>query len=209
MNKVIFYFDPSCPYSWITSRWLLRVSSKRDISIEWRPFSLAIKNNELIKKDFPSTEHGPAHRLLRVMIAAQMQHGASLADMYTSAGFKYHGLEVVYNESLMEEMLSELNLPVELVSAADSEEYDGNLRASIKLATDIVGEDVGVPIIVFVNEDDEQQGFFGPVLQNLPELDEALDLWDGLKKLATNTSFYELKRSRPSDGPDVASTVKC
>lgn len=209
MNKVIFYFDPSCPFCWITSRWLLIVSSKRGVSIEWRPFSLAIKNDELVDSGFPDTHHGPAHRLLRVMVAAQAQHGVSLIDLYTTAGFKYHVGELTYNDGLIADLLSEHNLPAELLDAADSDEYDGQLRASVKLATDVAGDDIGVPTIIFTNDDGEQQGFFGPVLQTLPELDEALELWDGLSKLATNTSFYELKRSRPEGSPDVASTAKC
>ena len=209
MKNVIFYFDPSCPFCWITSRWLLRVKDKRDLTIEWRPFSLAIKNNELTHADFPDTEHGPAHRVLRVMVAAQLKHGASLIDLYSTAGFKYHGAGIVYNESLITDMLSEHNLPEELLAAADSTEYDGHLQASVNLATDVAGDDIGVPTIVFTNEDGEQQGFFGPVLQTLPDMDESLDLWDGLSKLATNSSFYELKRSRPAGGPDVASTTKC
>ena len=209
MSNVIFYFDPSCPFCWITSRWLLQVSSKRDITIEWRPFSLAIKNGELENDKFPDTKHGAAHRVLRVMVAAQTEHGASLIDLYTAAGFNYHGAGIEYNDGLLADLLSEFNLPADLLATADSTDHDVQLRASIKAATDVAGEDIGVPTIVFINEDGEQQGFFGPVLQTLPDMDESLDLWDGLSKLATNSSFYELKRSRPAGGPDVASTTKC
>lgn len=209
MNKVIFYFDPSCPFCWITSRWLLMVSGKRDITIQWRPFSLAIKNDELAESKFPDTRHGAAHRVLRVMVAAEAQHGASLVDLYTTAGFKFHGAGIAYNDALIADLLSEHNLPDNLLEAADSAEYDEQLYASIKSATDIAGDDIGVPTIVFTTDSGEQQGFFGPVLQTLPGLEESLDLWDGLSKLATNTSFYELKRSRPDGGPDVASTTKC
>ena len=209
MTNVIFYFDPSCPFCWITSRWLLRVSSKRDITIEWRPFSLAMKNGELEDSKFPDTRHGAAHRVLRVMAAAQVQNGASLIDMYTTVGFKYHGAGIVYNDALIIDLLREHDLPADLLQAADSTDYDMQLRASIKAATDVAGDDIGVPTIVFTNDKGEQQGFFGPVLQTLPDMDESLDLWDGLSKLATNSSFYELKRSRPDGGPDVASTTKC
>lgn len=208
---MIFYFDPVCPFCWITSRWLLRVSGERDINIEWKIFSLALKNNELVE-DNPdySQSHLAAHRLMRVMQAASKQHaGSLLIDMYTSAGIKHHIAGDEFTDELIESVLIQNNLPASLLEAADDTSYDEELQQSINSATQIAGEDIGVPTIVFKNENNEQQGFFGPVLQTLPEMDEALELWDGLSKLATNSSFYELKRSRPNGDPDIISTAKC
>ena len=205
-TTINFYFDPSCPFCWITSRWLLMVQSERDITVQWRPFSLAIKNDELSSN---TGMHIPAHRVLRVMEVAASEHQASLIDMYTFVGMKHHVAGDDFNDDLILELLNEFSLPQELVKAADDEKYDDQLTKSVSSATDIAGDDIGVPTIIFDNETGGKQGFFGPVLQELPDKEEALKLWDGLSQLATNSSFYELKRSRPSGGPDVFSTAKC
>ena len=208
--NVTFYFDPSCPFCWITSRWLLIVSTERDVRIHWKPFSLALKNESLKAEDDPHREsHQAANRVLRVMIAAQSIYGASLLDLYTASGIKHHVGGEAFNDSLISDLLAENSLPADLLKEADQTTYDKQLRDSLKSATKIVGDDVGVPTIVFNNQKGKQQGFFGPVLQELPTMLDALELWDGLSKLATNSSFYELKRSRPDSMPDVASTAKC
>lgn len=210
---VTFYYDPSCPFCWITSRWLLQVSGQRDLTITWQPFSLAIKNNELAGGGNEKTEHGElhraAHRILRVIVAASEQTTTPQIDLYTAFGIKYHVAGFDYDDDMIRDVLAELELSDSLLEAADNTAIDEQIETSMKMATDVAGDDIGVPTIVFTNTDGSQQGFFGPVLQTLPTIDEALDLWDGLSKLATNTSFYELKRSRPDGGPDVASTAKC
>lgn len=209
--NVVLYFDPICPFCWITSRWLLQVSGKRDINITWRPFSLALKNNSFdTASGSPHRDsHIASHRLMRVMIAAEVNHSASLLDLYTTAGIKIHLVGDEINDELISEVLVEHKLPANLLKAADDDRYDDQLSSIIKTATDIAGDDIGVPTIIFTNEKGAEQGFFGPVLQELPELEQSLELWDGLSKLATNSSFYELKRSRPSGTPDVVSTAKC
>ena len=208
--NIEFYFDPSCPFSWITSRWILVASNNRDINVSWKPFSLALKNDELTSGDSPHRGmHVSAHRSLRVMLAAQQQHQASLIDMYTVAGLKRHVLGEDIDDAFISAVLEDQNLPAELLKAADDENYDTKLQDCIDEAVTIGGSDIGVPFIVFENNDGQKQGFFGPVLQTLPPENESLDLWDGLSKLATNKSFYELKRSRPGGGPDTASTANC
>lgn len=212
MSKVEFYFDPACPWCWVTSRWLLLVSNKREIDITWRPFSLAMKNGKLDKTedDNPYTKKQLAsHRVLRIMVAAAEQHGVSLADSYTAFGIKHHTAGFNYDDEWITTTLEELNLPAELIKAGEDHSLDTHLQSELDSAIEVVGEDVGVPTIVFTNDDDTKQGYFGPVIMELPEMDEALKLWDGLSSLATVKSFYELKRSRPSGGPDTASTARC
>lgn len=210
--NIRFYFDPSCPFCWITSRWLLMVSAHRDMTIEWRPFSLALKNDELDGDESAKTEHGEihraSHRVLRVMLAAEKQ-GASLIDLYTAFGIKYHVAGFDYDDETIADVLDEQHLPADLLRAADDTTYDNELRDSMQSAIDVAGDDIGVPTIVFEAADGSLNGYFGPVLQTLPDLDEALKLWDGLSMLAADKNFYELKRTRPSGGPDVASTAKC
>ncbi len=206
--KIVFYFDPSCPFCWITSRWLLTVTNERDVQVTWKPFSLAIKNELLDPAADPHCKiHKSSHRVLRVMMAAKANHGASLIELYSWIGSKFHIDSQSYNDELIIAMLEAFTLPVQLLRAADDTSYDSELRESIQLATNVAGKDVGVPTIVFTNKNGDQQGFFGPVLQELPEKQAGLELWDGLSKIATNSSFYELKRSRPGGLPDVQSTA--
>ena len=206
--KIIFYFDPSCPFCWITSRWLLMVAEERDLQITWKPFSLAIKNEALEASADPHRAyHVASRRLLRVMLAAQEQNDASLIELYSTSGALFHIKGNQFDDQLISSMLNKHNLPAELIEEADKTTHDELLRAAITAATDIAGKDVGVPTIVFTSDDGDQQGFFGPVLQELPQRQAGLDLWDGLSKLATNSSFYELKRNRPGGMPNVQSTA--
>jgi DSBA-like thioredoxin domain len=209
--EIQFYFEPSCPFCWITSRWLLQISSRRDVRIEWKPFSLAMKNNELAEdtKASPNSEaHISAHRVLRVMLAAQ-ESGASLIDLYTRFGISFHLGEEKYSNELISEILEEYKLPEELLIEADNTKYDKELEKNINEAVSVVGKDIGVPTIIFTNIDGKKQGYFGPVLEQLPELEDSLKIWDAIATLSTQPSFYELKRSRPDAMPDVVSTAHC
>jgi len=209
--KVDFYFDPSCPFCWVTSRWLLMVTNKRQLTIEWHLFSLAIKNSELNKKDSNkavSFNHLPAHRVERAMLAASNQ-GADMLTMYTAFGIKHFLAGEDYSDETIESVFDQLKLDKKLVKSADDQSLDDQLRQSTNQAIDIVGADIGVPTIILERRDGTKTGFFGPVIQELPEMDEAIELWDGVVKLANNPNFYELKRGRPDGGPDVISTAKC
>lgn len=211
--SIIFYFDPSCPFSWITSRWLLQVSAHRDITIDWRPFSLALKNDELVARDGESIHahsHRDSLRMLRVLLAAEKQHDLSLIDGYTASGMIRHILgDPLDDDGIRSVIVNQLELPESLIAAANDDSHDKVLQQHIDEATTIVGNDIGVPTIIFELASGEKQGYFGPVLNELPELDESLAIWDGLSKLAITKSFYELKRTRPTGNPDVASTAKC
>jgi hypothetical protein len=212
MTKVEFYFDPSCPFSWITSRWLCQVKSQRNIDAQWRPFSLALKNNELRAEEGETPHaatHRQSHRVQRIIAAVAVDNLVSADDLYSEFGMRFHILEQAFDDEMIRSVLSGKNLPISLLSAADDVQFDTFLQHEIESATAVVGNDVGVPIIVFETKNNEKLGYFGPVLNELPStLDESLALWDGLEKLATTSSFYELKRSR-SGGPNVFSAAKC
>ena len=209
--KIKFYFDPSCPFCWITSRWLLQVSNERDVEVEWQPFSLALKNDELNKEDDNKyiKYHKSAHRILRVIVAAKKEHNANLIDLYSSYGFHFHVNGRDYDDDLIKEILEEKDLPLSLAEEAGNSEYDKKLQEYIDEATSVVGNDIGVPTIVFEGNNGKQNGYFGPVFNELPPKDESLEIWDGLSKIASSKSFYELKRDRPSGGPDTASIAVC
>ena len=186
---------------------MLLVSSERHLDIAWKPFSLAIKNNELNEGDGP---HLPAHRVLRVMLATQQKNPAMpLIDLYSAFGVQKHVAGRDYDDELILDVLKELKLPSELLTAADDTQYDEKLHRSLDSALSVVGDDVGVPTIVFELPGGGKNGFFGPVLQELPSKEDSLQLWDGLSTLATDKAFYELKRTRPSGGPNTASTARC
>lgn len=206
-TRIDFFFDPSCPFCWITSRWLLQVEKQRDLDVTWRPFSLALKNDELGGGD--DAGHGQLHRAghrIHRVIAAAAEQGASAIDLYSAFGRAFHVDGRDYDAALIGEVLAAAGLPAELAQAADDTSRDAALADELQAALDTVGDDVGVPLIVFPAEDGSRLGYFGPVLNELPGEQEGLDLWDGLEKLATVTSFYELKRSRPDGGPDTQST---
>jgi len=188
---------------------LVEVRKEREIDIEWLPFSLATKNGELGGEDVTGhlDTHTIAHKVLRIIEAINEKEGISRGELYTEFGKAYFIDKSLNDDDFIPEVLNRLELDKEYLTQADNTLHDEKLEQHIKNATEIVGNDVGVPLIVFVNENGEKQGFFGPVLQGLPEKEQGLILWDGLSNLATNSSFYELKRTR-TGGSKVKTTKR-
>lgn len=204
--KVEFYFDPSCPWCWITSRFILLASNQRKIEIEWKLFSLAWKNNEL-RGEKSYYDHMPSHRVERVMLAAS-KSGADMLGLYTDFGIRHFLSGDEYSDDLIIEILEKNDLDKELINSADDKTLDKEIIKSSKNALNIIGEDIGVPTIVFVDKNNKKRGFFGPVLGELPTQEEATKLWDALINMSEVDNFYELKRGR-TQSPDVYSTAKC
>ncbi len=205
--EVTFYFDPSCPFCWVTSRWLLMVSNKRELKINWKPFSLAIKNNEL-DGNKSGYNHMPAHRVVRVLLAAS-ELGADLGELYKAFGIQHFLAGEEYSDEVIAQVLDAQKLDAGLAKSADDISLDAELKSYIDEAVATVGQDIGVPTIVFNNQEGKATGFFGPVIQTLPDQEESLKLWDAFITLAEKPYFFELKRGRETGGPDVVSTAKC
>ena len=189
---VDFWFDPMCPWAWITSRWVHEVAKVRQIEPRWHVMSLAVLNEgreipaqyaEGLKKAW-----GP----VRVAIAAEQKYGPQvLGDLYTELGVRIHEQKRGVSDEVVVEALEAAGLDPELIAAARGEEHDEALRASHKVGIDKVGQDVGTPVIEV-----EGVAFFGPVVTPIPRGEDAGRLWDGVRLVAGTPGFYELKRSR-------------
>jgi protein-disulfide isomerase-like protein with CxxC motif len=195
-TDVDFWFDPLCPWAWITSRWILEVEKVRPVKVHWHVMSLAILNEG--RDDLPEryketmrTAWGP----VRVCIAAEQKFGPEAVEpLYTALGTKFHHEKADRTRPVIEAALTEAKLPTELADAMDSEEYDKTLRASHADGIDRVGYEVGTPIISVLGT-----SIFGPVVSPIPRGEAAARLWDGVLLVAGTDGFFELKRSRTRD----------
>jgi 2-hydroxychromene-2-carboxylate isomerase len=195
LDTADFWFDPLCPFAWITSRWMLEVEQVRDVQVRWRVMSLYFLNKD---RDLdPDYQKRVARGLPigRVLIATEQQVGhEALGPLYTAFGTRIHHEKQEVGRELVEAALAEAGLPGGLVDAMDDASYDGALHASHQEAMDRVGDDVGTPTIAI-----NGSAFFGPVLTRIPRGEDAGRLWDGTITVAEFPYFFEIKRTRTGE----------
>lgn len=206
-DKVTFYFDVSCPFCWVTSRWIKEVEKVRDIEVEWKPMSLSVLNegrDELQEeyKFMMQCNWTPA----RLFNAVFSQDGQEAVDkLYTALGTKIHNENRIDRhahvdepehafDELIKEALAEVGLPEERLAQALTTEFDELMRENHAEAMKEVGNDVGTPVVKL-----NDVAFFGPVLTRIPRGEEAGKIFDGSVAVASYPYFFEIKRSRTED----------
>ncbi|WP_336923717.1 mycothiol-dependent nitroreductase Rv2466c family protein [Aquipuribacter sp. SD81] len=191
-----FWFDPLCPWAWMTSRWMGEVEQVRDVRVRWHVMSLAVLNEG---RDLPQEYRDLMDRAwgpVRVVVAAQQAHGDDVVKpLYDAIGTRVHPGGRTDLETVLAEALAEVGLPPELADAATTDAHDEALRRSHAEGIGLVGEDVGTPVVAF-----EGTAFFGPVVTPAPKGEAAGRLWDGTLLVAGTPGFYEIKRTRTA-GP--------
>jgi 2-hydroxychromene-2-carboxylate isomerase len=190
---VTFWFDPSCPFTWRTARWLRATAAARGEAVRWRLMSLGVLN---AGKDVPEQYREPmrqAQLVLRVLAATEAQHGSHGLDaVYTALGTRVHEQEQPLDRATVEAALGEAGLPGALLAAYDDEEQDAAVRASHDEAQRRVGQEAGSPVVAV----GAGPGFFGPIVTTVPTGPAADRLYEALRLVSEVDGFSELKRAR-------------
>jgi len=204
MADLEFFFDPVCPWAWITSRWVVEVQQQRDYDVTWRFISLKVINGDQTAEWY-TPEYRAVHmagmHAHRVCDEVRLRHGnREVGQMYTALGEALHPggrrAELVADpEGFMAELLQQCGLDASIASHVHDESHDEYLVAETELAFARTGRDVGTPIITFRPGTPSEASFFGPVIASIPRGDDATRLWDAIEVIATTSGMAELKRS--------------
>lgn len=194
-TPVEFWFDPSCPWAWMTSRWVDEVSQHRDLDVTWNVMSLAVLNENNDVSDAHKAFFPRALRYTRLVAAVKELHGQEyVKPLYDALGTRIHLGKSKNPDEVIPAALEEVGLPAELIAHSLTDEYDVQMRASHSEGISRVGEDVGTPVIAVAGT-----AFFGPVISPSPKGEDAVRLWDGTVAVASYPGFFEIKRSRTVD----------
>jgi hypothetical protein len=207
VSDVEVFVDPSCPWAWITARWLVEVAPQRDLTVTWRSYCLEIRDDYGVAPTVPAhlrevalAGHAVSHRMLRIFEAARAQAGEDAVDsLYTEWGRHFFG-EHLPPDALLAHCVAASGLSADLLSAADDDKWDGPILESMEVAYAFGGPKTQTPTIVV--KADPPYGFKGPVMAPAPTGQAALRLWDAVQVVATEPGFFEI--TRPRVNPPVA-----
>jgi 2-hydroxychromene-2-carboxylate isomerase len=196
------FVDPSCPWAWITTRWLKEIAPARDLAITWRSYCLEIRDDYGVAPTMPPERreaaiagHALAHRMLRVFEAARAQHGEDAVDaLLTAWGERFFARGAVRDDALFTDCLAACGLDAGLADATDDDRWDAPILAAMEVAYVFGGEKTQTPTIVVY--DDPPHGFKGPVMAPAPTGDAAIRMWDALVVLSREPGFFEFTRPR-------------
>ena len=211
MTDVEVFVDPSCPWAWITSRWVEEVAPERDLAVVWRSYCLEIRDDYGVAPTVPENHreaalegHAVSHRMLRVFEAARAEAGEEAVDrLYREWGPRFFTSERGPADALLEACVRASGLDAGLVAAADEEKWDGPIVESMEVAYAFGGPKTQTPTIVV--RSDPPHGFKGPVMAPAPNGAAALRLWDAVIVLSEEAGFFEITRPR-SNPPRVSRT---
>lgn len=204
MTDLEFFFDPICPWAWITSRWVVEVQGLRSYDVRWRPISLKVLNQHQTADWYTPeyrTMHAIGHQNLRVAAALDERLGnEAMGAFYTALGTAGHtnGRRQDFMDKSRDftaECLASAGLPTEFVERMEDESLDAGIVASTDTALERTGRDVGTPILTFHPGAENEGSFFGPVIARIPRGEEAVRLWNAVEIVATTPGVAELKRS--------------
>jgi 2-hydroxychromene-2-carboxylate isomerase len=201
MTAVEFFVDPSCPWAWVTSRWVKEVAPRRDLAVTWRSHCLEIRDDYGVAPTVPEhfreaalVGHALSHRMLRIFEATRASVGEAAVDaLYTAWGQKFFG-DGPRDDGLLVDCLAMCGLDPELIDAADDEKWDTPIVESMDVAYAFGGPKTQTPTIVV--RTDPPHGFKGPVMAPAPTGDAALRLWDAIQVLSEEPGFFEITRPR-------------
>jgi len=202
MTDVEVFVDPSCPWAWITSRWVLEVAPARDLAVYWRSYCLEIRDDYGVAPTVPEEfrqraldGHAFSHRMLRIFEAARAEAGEDAVDrLYTEWGGRFFLPRRPDAGDLLAECIAAAGLDAALIEAADNEKWDAPTRDAMEVAYSFGGPKTQTPTIVV--RTDPPHGFKGPVMAPAPEGDAALRLWDAIQVLSEYQGFFEISRPR-------------
>jgi hypothetical protein len=195
---VDMWFDPTCPWAWMTSRWLLEVEKVRPLDVRFNVMSLSVLNEgrDHLSESYRAAMDRAWGPVRVCMAAAEAAGPPVLRDLYTALGTRIHLKKYALGEKLYTEALAEVGLDPALADAATSDAWDDALRGSHDAGMKPVGTDVGTPVIHAPGPDGGTVAFFGPVVTPAPKGEAAGKLWDGVMLVAGTPGFFEIKRTR-------------
>jgi hypothetical protein len=202
MTRIEFYVDPSCPWAWVTSRWVKDVAPARDLDVSWRSYCLEIRDDYGAAPTVPEklrqtviAAHAFSHRMLRIFEAVRAQSGETAVDvLYTEWGRRFFVDGAGRDDAFLADCLSAAGLAADLIGAADEEKWDAPILDAMEVAYAFGGPKTQTPTIVV--RGDPPYGFKGPVMAPAPTGEGAVRLWDAIDTIAREPGFFEITRPR-------------